>query len=64
MTTIAPPPGTTDEDDRDDACQDALEPELTRITTLAVSDIRHIAGPQVAIDMLEGMIEAVRSQTT
>jgi len=81
MTTIAPPPGSTDEDDRDDACQDALEPELTRITTLAegagwnraeimtaiaalaVSDIRHIAGPQVAIDMLEGMIKAVRVQS-
>jgi hypothetical protein len=35
MVTIAPPPGTTDADDRDDACQDALEPELTRIVAMA-----------------------------
>ena len=35
MVTIAPPPGTTDADDRDDACQDAIEPELTRIVALA-----------------------------
>lgn len=31
----APPPGTTDADDRDDACQDAIEPDLTRLVNLA-----------------------------
>ncbi len=29
MIDIAPPPGTTDDDDRDDACQDAIEPRLS-----------------------------------
>lgn len=35
MVNIAPPPNTTDADDRDDACQDVLEPELTRIVNMA-----------------------------
>lgn len=35
MVAIAPPPGTTDADDRDDACQDAIEPDLTRLVNLA-----------------------------
>jgi hypothetical protein len=37
MAHVAPPPGTTDEIDRDDACQDAIEPDLTRLTVIAVS---------------------------
>jgi hypothetical protein len=36
MVSVSPPPGTTDADDRDDACQDALEPELTRLAQMAV----------------------------
>lgn len=35
MVAIAPPPGTSDDDDRDDACQDVIDPEITRIVTLA-----------------------------
>lgn len=35
MVAIAPPPGSSAADDRDDACQDAIEPDLTRIVALA-----------------------------
>lgn len=35
MVQIAPPPGSTALDDRDDACAEALEPELTRIVRSA-----------------------------
>lgn len=35
MVAIAPPPGSTADQDRDDACQDAMEPELTRIVHMA-----------------------------
>lgn len=49
MVTIAPPPGSTSDDDRDDACQDALEPELTRIVTLAEGAGWHRAEIIVAI---------------
>jgi hypothetical protein len=77
MTTIAPPPGTTDADDRDDACQDAMEPELTRlmilaegagwhraeimtaIVALSVSDIRHHAGTDAAVQILREAIDAL-----
>lgn len=37
MVRIAPPPGSSAGQDRDDACQEAIEPELTRIVTLAES---------------------------
>lgn len=49
MVNIAPPPGTSDEDDRDDACQDALEPELTRLAQMAVDAGWHPAEVSVAI---------------
>lgn len=35
MVRIAPPPGSTADQDRDDACAEALEPELTRIVGMA-----------------------------
>lgn len=49
MVAIAPPPGTSDEDDRDDACQDALEPDLTRLVLLAEGAGWHRAEIIVAI---------------
>ena len=35
MAHIAPPPETTDVDDRDDACADAMEGDLSRLVELA-----------------------------
>lgn len=35
MVRIAPPPGSTADQDRNDACAEALEPELTRIVGMA-----------------------------
>ena len=49
MVSIAPPPGTSDDDDRDDACQDALEPELTRLMQMAVDAGWHPAEITTAI---------------
>lgn len=49
LATIAPPPGTTDADDRDDACQDAVEPELTQLVTLACAAGWHRAEVITAI---------------
>lgn len=49
MARIAPPPGTTDHDTRDDACQDAIEPELTRIVALAEAAGWHRAEVVAAI---------------
>lgn len=37
MANIAPPPGSSSDDDRDDACQDAIEPEVSRIVDMAVA---------------------------
>ncbi len=37
MAAIAPPPGSSDDMDRDEECRHAIEPELTRIRDLAVS---------------------------
>lgn len=37
MARIAPPPGSTADQDRDDACAEALEPEITRIVHMAES---------------------------
>lgn len=71
MVRIAPPPGSTSEQDRDDACAEALEPDLTRLTLLAqaagweraeiatamlalsLSEIRELAGDEVALETLE-----------
>jgi hypothetical protein len=35
MTSILPPPDSTPDEDRDDACQDAMEPMLTRMANEA-----------------------------
>lgn len=35
MTSILPPPDSTPDEDRDDACQDAMEPMLTRMVSEA-----------------------------
>lgn len=35
MVRIAPPPGSSVADDRDDACAEAIEPELTRLVQMA-----------------------------
>lgn len=37
MVRIAPPPGSTADQDRDAACAEALEPEITRIVHMAES---------------------------
>lgn len=49
MVRIAPPPGTSADDDRDDACAEAIEPELTRIVGMAESAGWHRAEIIVAI---------------
>lgn len=49
MVRIAPPPGTSADDDRDDACAEALDPELTRIVGMAESAGWHRAEIIVAI---------------
>jgi len=49
MVRIAPPPGSTADDDRDDACAEALEPELTRIVGMAEAAGWHRAEIVVAI---------------
>ena len=81
MVTIAPPPGSTDADDRDDACQDAMEPELTRLAIMAegagwhraeimtailaltISDIRHHAGLDAAVQILREAIAALSDKS-
>lgn len=49
MVRIAPPPGSTADQDRDDACAEALEPELTRIVAMAEAAGWHRAELMVAI---------------
>lgn len=49
MAHIAPPPGTTAEQDRDDACADAVEGDLSRLVELATDAGWHRAEVQVAI---------------
>lgn len=49
MVRIAPPPGTSADDDRDDACAEAIEPELTRIVGMAEVSGWHRAEIIVAI---------------
>lgn len=44
-----PPPGTTPEQDRDDACADAVEGDLSRLVELATDAGWHRAEVQVAI---------------
>lgn len=49
---MRPPPGSTDADDRDAACQDALEPELSRLFQTAVAAGWHPAEVLTAIRAL------------
>lgn len=50
IARIAPPPaGTTDADDRDDACRDALEPAVTAIVAAARDAGWHEGEAQVAV---------------
>ncbi|WP_374290234.1 hypothetical protein [Paenirhodobacter enshiensis] len=49
MSSIAPPPDTTVDDDRDDACTDAMEGELSRVLELALDAGWHRAEVQAAI---------------
>lgn len=49
MAAIAPPPGSGSEDDRDDACAEAIEPELTRLRDLAMAAGWHPAEVAAAI---------------
>lgn len=60
MVRIAPPPGTSADDDRDDACAEALEPEMTRIVSMAESAGWHRAEIIVAIMALS--LSDLRSQ--
>lgn len=59
MVRIAPPPGTTADDDRDDACQEALEPELTRIVGMAEGAGWHRA--EIAVAMLALTVSDIRN---
>lgn len=49
MAHIAPPPGSTADEDRDDACADAIEGDLSRLMELATDAGWHRAEVQVAI---------------
>ena len=49
MAHIAPPPGTTADEDRDDACAEAIEGDLSRMVELATDAGWHRAEVQVAI---------------
>ena len=58
MAAIAPPPGSTSDEDRDAACITAMDPELTRIRDLAVSVGWHPA--EVAAAMLSLTLSEIR----
>ena len=49
MLSIAPPPETSVDDDRDEACREALEPALTELRDRAVSAGWHPAEVAAAI---------------
>lgn len=49
MATIAPPPGSSADDDRDDACAEAVEPRLTELVGMAEAAGWHRAEVMVAI---------------
>lgn len=49
MAHIAPPPGSTADQDRDDACAEALEGDLSRLVELAIDAGWHRAEIQTAI---------------
>lgn len=49
MVSIAPPPDTDDEDDRDDVCREALEPAMSEIFRRAQAAGWHPAEIAVAI---------------
>lgn len=59
MTSIAPPPGTNSAMDRDDACREALEPEMTRLRDLAVTVGWHPA--EVAAAILALTLDEIRT---
>lgn len=58
MASIAPPPGTDDTCDRDQAACEAIEPELTRLRDLAVTAGWHPA--EVAAAVLTLTIDEIR----
>lgn len=58
MVAIAPPPGSSDHYDRDLACRDALEPEMTRLRDLAVSAGWHPA--EIAAAVLSMTVDEIR----
>jgi hypothetical protein len=58
MASIAPPPGTDDTCDRDQAAREAIEPELTRLRDLAITAGWHPA--EVAAAVLTLTIDEIR----
>lgn len=59
MADIAPPPGSTDDHDRDDACADAIEPGLTDLRNRAVGAGWHPA--EIAAAILALTVSEIRS---
>lgn len=49
MLSITPPPGSTSDEDRDDACRDAIEPALTDLRNRAIGAGWHPAEVATAI---------------
>ena len=49
IISIAPPPGSTSEEDRDEACREAMEPALTELRDRAVASGWHPAEISAAI---------------
>lgn len=59
MVAIAPPPDTDSDEDRDDACVEALEPALTELRDRAVSAGWHPA--EVAAAILSLTVDEIRT---
>lgn len=59
MLSIAPPPDSTSDDDRDDACRTAMEPALTELRDRAVSAGWHPA--EVAAAIMSLTVDEIRA---
>ncbi len=59
MLSIAPPPDSTSDDDRDDACRTAMEPALTELRDRAISAGWHPA--EVAAAVMSLTVDEIRA---
>lgn len=59
MLSIAPPPDSTSDDDRDDACRTAMEPALTELRDRAISAGWHPA--EIAAAIMSLTVDEIRA---